>query len=70
MNIKNMIVGQTERVHVKAYAQDNANSPGPSQVVDASTALVVTSVNSAIASAQVDRRKNLVTADLGQPDML
>lgn len=54
--INNMFVGQTQKVHVKAYAQDNANST--SQIVDNTTALVVTSVFQGIASASVDPNDN------------
>ena len=56
-NIKNMLVGQTQRVHVKCYGQDNANSPGPSQVVDAVVPIVVQVVN-ATATAVVDPADN------------
>lgn len=55
--IKNMLVGQTQRVHVKCYGQDNANSPGPSQIVDPSVPIVVQVVN-ATATAVVDPADN------------
>jgi hypothetical protein len=56
--INPMLIGQTQRVHVKAYAQDNANSPGPSQIVDTTTPLVVSTVFQGIASAAVDPNDN------------
>ena len=49
-------VGQTQRVHVKAYAQDNSNNP--SQVVDLTTPLLVASLNTAVLQAQVDPSDN------------
>lgn len=58
VSINNMLVGQTQKVHVKAYAQDNANSPGPSQIVDTTTPLVVSSSFQGIASAVVDPNDN------------
>jgi hypothetical protein len=54
--INNMNVGQTQRVHVQAFAQDNANNP--SQIVDTTTPLVVASLNTAVLQAQVDPSDN------------
>lgn len=52
VTVNPMLVGQTQRIHVKAYGQDNVNSP--SQIVDVVTPLVVSTVFQGIASAAID----------------
>mgnify|MGYP000858845603 FL=1 len=56
--INNMFIGQTQKVHVKAYAQDNATTPAPSQIVDSTSPLIAMSVNQGIASIAVDPNDN------------
>lgn len=61
--IKPMLVGQTEKVHVKAYSQDNSNNP--SQSVDTVTPLTATVNFATIATVAVDPLDNrafIVTA--------
>lgn len=55
-NAKNLAPGQTEKVHVKVYGQDNANNP--SQIVDLTTPLAVVNNNPTIATATVDPNDN------------
>lgn len=56
--INNMFIGQTQKVHVKAYAQDNATSPTPSQIVDNASPLVIGSVYPGFATAAIDPNDN------------
>jgi hypothetical protein len=57
-----MTIGQTQKVHVKAYADDLVNNP--STTVDNTTALVLTSqtANAAVAVDPSDSRAVIVTA--------
>lgn len=62
-NLKPMIVGQKETFHVKVYAQDNTQTP--SQVVDNTTPLIVTSsfpTICTVAPHPTDNRAFIVTA--------
>lgn len=40
--MKQMKVGQTERIHLAQWAQDDVHSPAPSQISDAATIINIT----------------------------
>ena len=65
--LNNMVVGQTQRFHVKLYGQDNVNNP--SQVVDLTTPLTVfvQAMYSGMISVAVDPNDNraLIVTALG-----
>lgn len=63
VTINDMTIGQTQRVHVAAYAADQTHNP--SQVLDTTTALVVGSGSSSVATIAVspdDPRAVIVSA--------
>ena len=49
---KDLPMNKTEKVHVKAFAQDNVNTP--SQIVDTTSTLVVTNNNPTVVTAALD----------------
>jgi hypothetical protein len=62
--MKQMKVGQTERIHIAQFAQDDAHSPGPSQVPDDATIVNITGGGSFAhgAADPSDPRAFIVTA--------